>query len=184
MSALDPHQVLSLAPTFLTARAAARLMSGGNVGLPAGCTENTRCNIYGPAGRVWRECTIKDALRLIDIWRTDPEKYPEWQGDLAVEPFLPIRPRQRQVACGALTYSDGLPPLSSAAGVEQLLRMTGTTIGLGDDDVVFVECGSWSNYITLELALANLDRFIEPSNARLVELIGFRFGVDLDRKRA
>ena len=150
---------------------------------PAVPAQGRLFNIINESGKILRHhCKLDDAHRLMHLKTRDPVANPEWQGDLRVKAviqgaqILGLPPRT------VLTYEHGLPS-ATVGEVDQPLRMYSDSVSFADDFEVSIICGECSCDITLELALANLDRFAEPGRSRLEQLAGLYYGVQLVRKR-
>jgi len=144
---------------------------------PAAPAQGRLFNIINESGKILRHhCKLDDAHRLMDLKTRDPVAYPEWQGDLCVKAAIDGAQLLGLPPYTTLTYAHGLPV------ADEPLRMFGDSIGYGDDDPdVSIFCAGWSCDITLELALANLDRFAEPGRTRLTLLTSLYYGVQLVR---
>ena len=146
------------------------------------------CDILAENGStLWYSCTVRDAQRLVAMRRAEPDTHPDWRGTLSLRVMDPATPRGRYLVPDnfeLFRYRHGLP-LGALDGGAPQLRFTGGTLGLDLDDLynaeINVACGAWSASIDLELTLYALDRFDDPSRARLVAAIGWLFGVQLER---
>lgn len=139
-----------------------------------------RCDIHGPDGRpLWYAVNFADVPRVINMFRLEGNA--AWLSQVFVTPWAP-EPAPRASTWKPLGAADGLP-LELRDGLVPMLRFTGTNLGLGGEEFphIGVACGTWSADVDIELALLHLDDFTDGGRARLTQVIGVHYGVQLVR---